>query len=74
MGSYTDKLNNMGYASILISVLAAYYISGYFFQNTYYRVGIAALGIPVGYMLNQKVYPKLAGGSDSDSSSGNKDD
>lgn len=67
MKSYTDNLNSKGYAAILISILAAYYISGYFFSQTSYRVGIAALGIPVGYMLNQKVYPKLTG-SDSSSS------
>jgi hypothetical protein len=67
MKSYTDNLNSKGYAAILISILAAYYISGYFFSQTSYRVGIAALGIPVGYLLNQKVYPKLTGSDSSDS-------
>jgi hypothetical protein len=62
------ELTNMTYASMAIRVIAAYYISGYFVSGNY-RYMAALAGIPLGYLLNKKVYPKLKGSSDSDSDS-----
>jgi hypothetical protein len=67
-GGFLADMTTKTWISIAISVVIAYYISGYVTKKTNYQYLIAALGIPVGYLLNKKVYPKIKG-SDSDSGS-----
>lgn len=60
-GGLMANMTTYTWISIAISVVIAYYVSGYVTKKSTYQYLIAAAGIPVGYLLNKKVYPKLKG-------------